>query len=57
MRYLIARAAEPSTWATLTAVLAAVGFNLPPSIAQNVALIGMGLAGLAGVLLREKPPG
>jgi len=57
MRYLIARAAEPSTWATLTAVLAAVGFAMPPSIAQNVALIGMGLAGLAGVLLREKPPG
>lgn len=57
MRYLIARAAEPSTWATLTAMLAALGFAMPASIAQNITLVGMGLAGLAGVLLREKGTG
>lgn len=54
MNYLIARFGEASTYATLTALLAAFGLQLDPGLMQHVALIGTGVAGLAGILLKDK---
>lgn len=54
MRYLIARLGEPSSYAALAAMLAGFGLQIPPGIVQNVTLACTGIAGLAGVLLKDK---
>lgn len=54
LAYLASRLSEPSTWATVTAILTGLGITLPPGAAQNIAAIGTGLAGLLGILLRER---
>jgi hypothetical protein len=54
MRYLIARFGEASTYATLTALLAGLGLQLDPGLVQNVTLVCTGLAGLLGILLKDK---
>lgn len=54
MDWLIARLKEPSTWAGLGAVFAAIGTAFPPS-----AFIAAPLAGFCGVLAaatKEKGP-
>ena len=54
MTYLIARFGEASTYGALTGVLAALGLHLDAGLMQNIALIGTGLSGLLGILLRDK---
>jgi hypothetical protein len=54
LAYLVARLSEPSTWATITAVLTGLGVTLPAGVTQNIIAIGTGFAGLLGVLLRER---
>jgi len=54
MTYLIARFGEASTDGALTGVLAALGLHLDAGLMQNIALIGTGLSGLLGILLRDK---
>ena len=53
LAYLADRLAEPSTWATITAILAGFGVSLPPGAAQDITAVGTGLAGLLGIILRE----
>jgi len=54
MTYLIARFGEASTYGALTGVLAALGLHLDTGLMQNIALIGTGLSGLLGILLRDQ---
>ena len=54
MPYLIVRFGEASTYGALTGVLAALGLHLDAGLMQNIALIGTGLSGLLGILLRDK---
>ncbi len=54
MTYMIARFGEASTYGALTGVLAALGLHLDAGLMQNIALIGTGLSGLLGILLRDK---
>ena len=54
MTYLIARFGEASTYATLTALLAGLGLHLDPGLVQNATLVCTGIAGLLGILLKEK---
>ncbi len=54
MTYLIARFGEGSTYAALAALLGVCGLHLDPGIVQNVTLIGTGITGLLGILLRDK---
>ena len=54
MRFLIARFGEPSTYGALAAMLAALGLHLDPGMLQSLTLIGTGITGLLGVLLRDK---
>jgi hypothetical protein len=52
--YLVARLGEASTYAALAALLAGLGLRLDPGVVQDITLAGTGIAGLAGVLLRDK---
>ena len=54
MSTLIARLREPSSYAALAAVLAAVGVNVEPGLWQAVVGAATGLSGLAGFFLAEK---
>lgn len=54
MGYIINRFKEPSTWSGLAAIAMSLGWGVPPGIMEAVTQIGVGLAGLAGVLLSEK---
>ena len=55
MKYTIARLREPSTYATLAAMLGAFGLSVEPGVLQNLTLAGTGLSGLLGLLLPERP--
>lgn len=52
MRAILARLREPSTWAGLSAL--GLVFGLPPGTMDLIVQVGIGAAGLAGVLLPEK---
>lgn len=54
MKSLIARLSEPSTWASIAAMLAAFGIPIADDIWKYVVGAGIGLAGLIGVALKEK---
>jgi hypothetical protein len=54
MTYLIARFHEASTYGALTGVFAALGLHLDPGVMQNITLVGTGIAGLLGILLRDR---
>ena len=54
MTYLSARFHEASTYGALTGVFAALGLHLDPGVMQNITLVGTGIAGLLGILLRDR---
>jgi hypothetical protein len=53
MDMILKRLKEPSSWASLAAMLALVGINLPESMMQNVTQVGMGLAGILGFFMSD----
>ena len=54
LKFIINRLREPSTWAALPSIAVAIGLGAPSGTWEAVTQVGLGLAGLAGVLLREK---
>ena len=54
MEYLLDRLREPSTYASLAAVLGTLGVSLSPGIVQALTLAGVGIAGAIGILVAEK---
>lgn len=52
MKYVLARLREPSTWAGLSAL--GVVFGIPPGTLDLVAQVGVGIAGLAAIALKDK---
>ena len=54
LNLVIARAKEPSTFASIGVLLAAVGINIPDEIMTNIVTIIGGVAALLGVLMKEK---
>lgn len=57
MEFLFKKLREPSTWATLTALLAAFGVVVDPGMTQDISMAGTGLAGIAGIFMNEKGGG
>lgn len=59
LAYVRARIGEASTWRALVLVLTAAGLNLEPAQHEAIIAIGLGMAGLIGVLFpdRKKPAG
>lgn len=53
-KYLLDRAREASTWRGLILLVAAVGVPVAPELAEAIVSVGLGLAGLVGVLAADK---
>ena len=53
MNMILKRLREPSSWASLAAMFALVGVNLPESMMQNITQVGMGLAGILGFFMSD----
>lgn len=54
MQYLLARAREASTWAGVAGIVAAFGWQADPQTWGAITQAGMGLAGVAAILLRDR---
>ena len=52
MNAFLKRIREPSTWAAISAL--GVVFGLPPGTLDLLAQVGIGGAGLLGILLKDK---
>lgn len=55
LSWLTARLGEPSTWRGAVWIATALGVSLSPDAWAHITTIGMGAAGLLGVLTREEP--
>jgi len=54
--WLIARLKEPSTYRGLVWLLTACGISLAPDVWESITAVGMAIAGLLGVILKEPLP-
>jgi hypothetical protein len=52
--YILERAKEASTWRGLVLLATAGGMNLAPDLANAIVTFGIGLAGLLGVITKDK---
>ena len=55
MNWWLARLREPSTWRGLVWLATVSGLSLRPDQAEAIVTVGMALAGLLGVFLRDEP--
>jgi len=53
-QYILDRAREPSTWRGAILFLTAIGVPIAPAMADAVVTAGLGIAGLLGMLTRDK---
>lgn len=54
MAFLLSRLSEPSSWAGVAAIGAALGIPLAPDVLHPLIQVLTGAAGLAAFLLRER---
>lgn len=54
IQYLLERAKEASTWRGVVLLATAAGVNVAPELANAVVTFGIGLAGLLGVITKDK---
>lgn len=52
-KFILARLREPSTWSGMAAIGVAFGVGLPPGMVEAVTQIGVGVAGLLGIFMKE----
>ena len=50
--YILARAKEPSTWRGILLFLTAIGVPIAPELANNIVTVGLGLAGIVGMVTK-----
>lgn len=50
--YILARAKEPSTWRGILLFLTAIGVPVAPELANNIVTVGLGLAGIVGMVTK-----
>lgn len=55
MNWLLNRLREPSTWRGLVWLATVAGLSLRPDQTEAIVTVGMALAGLLGVFLRDEP--
>jgi hypothetical protein len=53
MKNIVSRFKEPSSYSAIAAVLAMCGIIIPSDLWQSIILIGCGLSGAAGFLIKE----
>lgn len=54
MNYLIERLTESSTWRGIILMLTSLGVGISPELAAAIVPAGIGLAGIVGVLTKDK---
>lgn len=54
MKYILNRLTERSTWLGLIALIAACGATIEPTLSEHIISGGMALAGIIGVLTKDK---
>ena len=54
MQELMYRFKEPSSYSAIAAVLAMCGIMIPSDLWQSIIMIGCGISGAAGFLIKEK---
>lgn len=50
LSWLLDRLKEPSTWQGITVVASAVGANIEPEVATQIASVGAGIFGLINIV-------
>jgi hypothetical protein len=53
-QYLLDRANEPSSWRGIVLLATALGVNVAPELLNAIVTAGLGVAGLLGVLTKDK---
>ena len=53
MDNILNRFKEPSSWASMAAIFALLGINMPESMMQNITQVGMGVAGILGFFMSD----
>ena len=51
-QYILDRAKEPSTWRGILLFLTAIGVPVAPELANNIVTVGLGLAGIVGMVTK-----
>jgi hypothetical protein len=54
MDYILERLKERSTWAGIIAILTGFGVSLKPELSAAISTVGMGIAGLVLVIIKEE---
>ena len=54
LSWLLERLKEANTWYGLIAFLGSVGVQLDPELAQQITVLGVGAAGVVGIITKEK---
>lgn len=54
LSWILERLKEANTWYGLIAFLGSVGVQLDPALSQQIAVVGVGAAGLVGIITKEK---
>lgn len=50
--FILARSKEPSSWRGVSLVLTALGIYVEPSLYAQITTVGMGVAGLIGMVTK-----
>lgn len=50
--YILDRAKEPSTWRGILLFLTAIGVPIAPELANSIVTVGLGLAGIVGMVTK-----
>ena len=54
MKYIIDRLKEPSSWRGLVMIATAFGVSVNPELLSSIIAAGTGLAGIIGVVFKDK---
>ena len=54
--YILQRLKEPSTWRGLVLIATSAGVAVTPAMADAIVALGIGLAGVIGVVTADKKP-
>ena len=54
MKYIIDRLKEPSSWRGLVMIATAFGVSVNPELLPSIIAAGTGLAGIIGVVFKDK---
>lgn len=52
--FILARSKEPSSWRGISLFLTAVGIYVDPALYQQITVVGVGIAGLIGMVTKDK---